>query len=284
MLSIDNHVTLQSKTLKELGLSLWACFSHFDNSFRIHGLYCLLEVWDFNINELLLASDLEVNFLFFNLDLFIILLLNKIEFSLFLDSTRVNYELGLLDFCMSLDQVCLGLSLGIGDSKTSWSYSIVFSSLLPLNDHRSFIRNLRLNALSEKHSGGLLLMLLSFVFCFSLLWFCLNLEGHINWFLERFASLFLYWVDWLDINLSDIKIVSFNVEGKEVAIFILFMNSILDDFCWIFMEMIERYTLDGTSDSWRNSLASITDEVHDSKKILALISISLVKLKVPSVR
>jgi hypothetical protein len=53
------------------------------------------------------------------------------------------------------------------------------------------------------------------------------------------------------------------VEGEEAAIFILFMDCILNDFSGIFMEVFERYGRYDTSYTGRDTFASITNEIMD---------------------
>ena len=61
------------------------------------------------------------------------------------------------------------------------------------------------------------------------------------------------------------------------------MNCSLDDLSWVLVEAVEWNSSDGTSNSWRDSLASITNEISDWEQFLALSFIGLINLELPSV-
>jgi hypothetical protein len=111
----------------------------------------------------------------------------------------------------------------------------------------------------------------------------LDLEGHVDWLLEGLLGLFLNRVNGLDINLGDLEHVSVDEEWKLVSCLVLLMDSVGDNLSWILMEVVERASADCSSDSRRDSLARISNEVSNREEHLALFPVGLVYSEVPSV-
>ena len=85
MLTIHNHVSLQTETLEQLCLSLWTSLSHSDDSLWLDGFYSCLELLHFNFNKLPLALDFKLKFILCKVDLILVCLSNEFEVSIFSD-------------------------------------------------------------------------------------------------------------------------------------------------------------------------------------------------------
>jgi len=131
MLSIDNHVTLKTESLKKLSLCLRSSPSHGNNSLRLDSVDRDLELFDLNINELPLALDLKFELFLNQSDLILILLFNKLKVRGLLDPLRVHLKLRLVDLRLRLDQVSLGLCLRVGYRQARGAHALVLGLELP---------------------------------------------------------------------------------------------------------------------------------------------------------
>lgn len=85
MLAIHNHVSLQAKTLEQLGLSFGTSLCHSDNSLWLDCFNYCLELFHFNFNKLPLALDLKLKFILSEVDFIFVCLSNEFEVSIFND-------------------------------------------------------------------------------------------------------------------------------------------------------------------------------------------------------
>lgn len=77
----------------------------------------------------------------------------------------------------------------------------------------------------------------------------LDLKSHVYRLLKRLSGVFFNGIDRLDINLSNLEAVSLDMEREEISSIILFVDSSLDDFSGVFVEVVEGHSTDGSSDS-----------------------------------
>lgn len=77
----------------------------------------------------------------------------------------------------------------------------------------------------------------------------LDLKSHVYRLLKRFSGVLFNGIDRLDINLSDLEAVSLDMEREEIASFILFVDSSLDNLSGVLVEVVERHGAHSTSDS-----------------------------------
>ena len=124
---IHNHVTLQTKTLEKFSLSLWSSSCHRHNGFWSNGINCFLELINFNCNKLRLAVDFDIELIFLQLYLIIILHFDKFKFSLFFNLLRVYHILCLIYFNLSLNLISFRSSFSICNSETSGLNTAIFS-------------------------------------------------------------------------------------------------------------------------------------------------------------
>jgi hypothetical protein len=133
-------------------LSLRTGLSHGNNSLWLNGINGCLELFYLNLNELPLALYLKFKLILGQLYFIFVLLFNKFEVGILLNSLRVNQELSFINFSLGLDEIGLCLRSGIRNGKTCRADSLILGLKFQEVLVDFLILNLSLNFKALQHA------------------------------------------------------------------------------------------------------------------------------------
>ena len=121
--------------------------------------------------------------------------------------------MSLINFGLSLDQISLSFSAGISNGETGGADTLILGLKLPEVFVNFLVLDLSLDLKTLQHAVCFLLKTHGLVLGCGFLGAGLNLEGHINGLLQRETGFLLNWVDGLNVDLGNQKVVRLDKEG-----------------------------------------------------------------------